>query len=310
MSDLRARIDPQLAPNLARLLELTHPRGFYGFGDLDVRRARFGEVMSLAARPARDEEVERTDRTVPGPAGHAGVGVRIYRPLTAHGELPGVYYIHGGGMMMGSLDSEDAGAAALTAAAGCVTVSVDYRLAPENPHPAPLEDCYAGLNWMVDNHIDLGVDPSRIAVYGSSAGGGRAAGTALLARDRGGPRLALQMLVHPMLDDRNVTPSSQAVLDLGCGTATRTWRPGVPCWARRPAARTSARMPRRPELTTFATFPRPSSMSGTSICSAMRSSPTPAGCRGPAYRWSYTSIRAPTTDSTSSHRNRTSHGEP
>ena len=91
---------------------------------------------------------------------------------------------------------------------GCVVVSVEYRLAPEHPHPAPVEDCYAGLVWTAKNAAELGIDPDRLAVGGLSAGGGLAAGTVLLARDRGGPALAFQLLVCPMLDDRNVTPSS------------------------------------------------------------------------------------------------------
>jgi acetyl esterase/lipase len=98
---------------------------------------------------------------------------------------------------------------------GAVVVSVEYRLAPEHPHPAPVEDCYAGLVWMTENAGELGVDPDRIAIYGGSAGGGLAAGTALLARERGGPKLCFQMLIYPMIDDRNETPSSNEIVDLG-----------------------------------------------------------------------------------------------
>jgi acetyl esterase/lipase len=98
-------------------------------------------------------------------------------------------------------------------------VSVEYRLAPEHPHPAPVEDCYAGLKWMVEHAVEIGVDPSRIALAGPSAGGGLAAATALVARDRGGPPLACQILIYPMLDDRNITPSSREFA-------------GIPGWSR------------------------------------------------------------------------------
>jgi acetyl esterase/lipase len=92
---------------------------------------------------------------------------------------------------------------------GAVVVSVEYRLAPEHPHPAPVEDCYAGLVWTAEHADELGIDPQRLLIYGGSAGGGLSAGTALLARDRGGPPLSHQILLCPMLDDRGITQSSQ-----------------------------------------------------------------------------------------------------
>jgi acetyl esterase/lipase len=88
-------------------------------------------------------------------------------------------------------------------------VNVEYRLAPEHPYPAPVEDCYAALRWMADNAAELGIDPARIAVGGASAGGGLAAGTVLMARDRGGPDVAFQLLAYPMLDDRDATRSAE-----------------------------------------------------------------------------------------------------
>jgi acetyl esterase/lipase len=121
---------------------------------------------------------------------------------------PALYHIHGGGMIVGHprwigddyLDwAEEFGA---------TLVSVDYRLAPEAPHPAPVEDCYAGLAWVAENATNLGIDADRIVIVGESAGGGLAAATTLLARDRGGPALAAQILLCPMLDDRNDTPSA------------------------------------------------------------------------------------------------------
>jgi acetyl esterase/lipase len=123
---------------------------------------------------------------------------------------PAVLYVHGGGMILGNVDLYDNVVAAYVSATGVPMLSVDYRLAPEYPHPAPVEDCFAGLEWLIDHAAELGVDPGRIAVMGDSAGGGLAAGVALLARDRGRP-LARQVLVYPMLDDRNLTPDPALV---------------------------------------------------------------------------------------------------
>ena len=111
-------------------------------------------------------------------------------------------------------------AAALTAAMLCaeigtVVVSVEYRLAPEHPPPAPVEDCYAGLVWTADNAAALGIDPDRLAIYGGSAGGGLTLGTALLARDRQGPALRFIMPIYPMIDDTNTTASSHEIVDVG-----------------------------------------------------------------------------------------------
>ena len=114
-------------------------------------------------------------------------------------------------MILGSVAQDDLTCRALAEQLSCVVVSVEYRLAPEHPHPAPVEDCYAGLAWMAEHAAEIGVDPTRIVVAGGSAGGGLAAATALVARDRGGPALAGQILIYPMLDDRNDTPSSEEV---------------------------------------------------------------------------------------------------
>ena len=123
---------------------------------------------------------------------------------------PAVVYLHGGGMLMGSLQMSDHYVAGHVAESGVPMLSVDYRLAPEHPHPTPVEDCYAALGWLYANSEELAVDPGRVAIMGDSAGGGLAAATALLARDRG-LRLAKQILIYPMLDDRNTTPDPQLV---------------------------------------------------------------------------------------------------
>jgi len=141
--------------------------------------------------------------------------VRIYRPVNVAGPLPGIYYIHGGGMILGDVAGEDGSAQLLCEQVGAVVVSVEYRLAPEHPHPAPVEDCYAGLVWTAKNAAELGIDPESLAIYGASAGGGLVLGCALLARDRIGPTLRFMMPIYPMIDDQNETPSSKEITDIG-----------------------------------------------------------------------------------------------
>jgi len=163
--------------------------------------------------PDRDD-VEKEDRKVPGPAGAPDVRVRIYRPVApADGSRPGVFEIHGGGFVTGSIEMMEPWCQVVAATVGAVVVSVEYRLAPEHPFPAGVEDCYAALCWTSANAAELGIDAARIAVAGQSAGGGLAAATALLARDRGGPPLRLQVLEIPELDDRLETASMRAFED-------------------------------------------------------------------------------------------------
>jgi acetyl esterase/lipase len=151
-------------------------------------------------------EVSRTDYSATSPDG-AAVALRWYVP-EGHDPAqagPAIVFLHGGGMIMGSLNQSDRFTAAYAAESRVPVLAVDYRLAPEHPYPHPVEDCYAGLAWLAAHAAELGVDPGRIALLGESAGGGLAAGTALLARDRG-PAVARQILVYPMLDDRNTVP--------------------------------------------------------------------------------------------------------
>jgi acetyl esterase/lipase len=162
----------------------------------------------LPARKPR-EDVTHEDVDIPGPAGSPNVRLRIYRPSAAEGILPCLYWIHGGGMAAGSVDADDWTCEGYAHELGCAVVSVEYRLAPEDPYPAPVEDCYAGLRWVAGHGARYGIDRRRVGVGGGSAGGGLAAAVVLLARDRGGPEIIFQLLVRPMLDDRNITPSSR-----------------------------------------------------------------------------------------------------
>ncbi|MFJ2606404.1 alpha/beta hydrolase [Streptomyces sp. NPDC091279] len=150
------------------------------------------------------------DREVPGPPGAPALSLLICRPTAPRtaGPLPVVYYVHGGGMIVGTNRSGVTVPLAWAKERDAVVVSVAYRLAPEHPDPAPIEDAYAGLLWTAEHAAELGADAGRILVAGTSAGGGLCAGLTLLARDRRGPALIGQVLLSPMLDDRNDTPSA------------------------------------------------------------------------------------------------------
>jgi acetyl esterase/lipase len=167
-----------------------------------------------AMPPPSDEDLRRggdfevTERLVPGPPGAPDVSLLICRPAGATTQLPAVYNTHGGGMIIGDNRVGVLQLLDWSQELQFVVVSVEYRLAPECPHPGPVEDCYAGLQWTAAHAEELGIDPDRIVVAGASAGGGLAAALALMSRDRGGPLLAGQLLMCPMLDDRNDTPSS------------------------------------------------------------------------------------------------------
>jgi len=168
------------------------------------------EAMLAALGEATGDpgDVERTAVEATAADG-ARVSLRWYEKA---GARPGsaVVYLHGGGMILGSVELYDSVVSTYVSRSGVPMLSVDYRLAPEYPHPVPVEDCFAGLLWLVANAGDLDVDPTRIAVMGDSAGGGLAAAVALLARDRG-VALARQLLVYPMLDDRTTTPDPALV---------------------------------------------------------------------------------------------------
>ena len=175
-----------------------------------AREMAEGLMGAMAAQVPEVSGVEVEDHWVAGPDGDPDVMVRVYTPSDLDPGAPALYWIHGGGMVMGKVAWNDADCKGWAADMRCVVASVEYRLAPEHPHPAPIEDCFAGLAWLVSNAESLGVDADRIAVGGASAGGGLAAALALVARDRG-VDIIYQQLICPMLDDRNITRSSHYV---------------------------------------------------------------------------------------------------
>jgi acetyl esterase/lipase len=191
--------------------------GLEAFGAFQVSSETLAAIRQFTfPTPELSDAVERVDHVV---SSDPPVVVRVHTiKRAAAGLRPCVYSIHGGGMVMGSFDMDDPRFDRWCPRFDCVGVSVEYRLAPETSYPGPLEDCYAGLRWVYEHAGDLGVDPDRIGIAGVSAGGGLAAGLALLARDRGEVPLRFQLLECPMLDDRQQTASSQ--LD------------GLPIWSR------------------------------------------------------------------------------
>jgi acetyl esterase/lipase len=209
----RDLIDPESREPLDQLLAVM-PGGFNAIPDIVARREAAAQMLAAIEVPP-NPNVTHEDRAVPGPEGAPDISVRIYRPVNATGTLPGVFFIHGGGMILGNVEGESAVAEQVAEQVGAVVVSVEYRLAPEDPHPAQSEDCYAGLVWMVGNAAELGFDPDRLAVYGGSAGGGLTIATVLLARDRGFPAIRFQMPIYPMVDHTNETASSHEITDIG-----------------------------------------------------------------------------------------------
>jgi len=185
-------LDPGLKLVLDQLAATPGPQ----LHELPVAEARaFFEQMQLPRPEVKIAEVE--DRKIPGPSG--ALSVRIYRPQ-AQKPLPALVYFHGGGWVIGSLETHDGSCRDLANRIGCVVVSVDYRLAPEARYPAAAEDCYAATQWVAENAKTLGVDAARIGIGGDSAGGNLTAAVALMARDRGGPALRHQLLIYPVTD--------------------------------------------------------------------------------------------------------------
>lgn len=204
-------LDPEVAAVLAPYMEhFAQPLGPEQLISILRMPSPFAPALSNDDL-RRDGAFIVEERLVPGPAGAPEISLLICTPDTARTPMPILYFIHGGGMVAGSNRSGLAQVIDWAQELEAVVVSVQYRLAPETPHPGPVEDCYAGLLWIAEHAEELGVDPTRIVVAGDSAGGGLSAAISLMARDRGGPALTGQMLLCPMLDDRATTVSAHQI---------------------------------------------------------------------------------------------------
>lgn len=210
--------DPQLVAGLATFEQMVS--GGITLDDIPATRTQLSSLIAeMGAQAPEIPGIVSNDHYAPGPDGAPEVMVRIYQPESRPDTLPALLWIHGGGYVLGDVEGDDLKAKGLTLALNAVVASVEYRLAPEHPFPAPLEDCYAALKWLANSADQFGINPARIAIGGASAGGGLAAGLGLLTRDRAEIDLCYQLLIYPMIDDTNV---EQAGPDL----------PDAPLWTR------------------------------------------------------------------------------
>jgi acetyl esterase/lipase len=212
--DVRDRVDPAYR-ELLQAAAAAPPVDWSNPAKVRADRA------AMMPPPPIPQGIDCVDHDAPAPEGAPTVKVRTYRATGATGATgavgaseekgaqPAIFWIHGGGYMGGTFEGQNDTASEWAADLGCTVASVEYRLAPEHPYPAPLEDCYAGLKWLISNADSLGVDPSRVIIAGGSAGAGLAAGLALLVRDRGELSISHQVLIYPMIDDTRTTASSQ-----------------------------------------------------------------------------------------------------
>ena len=221
-------VDAQVLAGLSALTEAVGETDPPPIGDIESRRAsghRMSDYVATTWQPVPGVDVDRHTLTT---ADGATVDLAWYHP-PANRPGSAVLYLHGGGMIFGLEHLGrvyDLAVRDYVATSGVPMLMVDYRIAPEHPHPTPVEDCYAALRWLADHAAALGVDPARIAVMGDSAGGGLAAGVCLLARDRGGPSVAQQLLIYPMLDDRTQSPDPELLPYL-----TWTYEDNITGWA-------------------------------------------------------------------------------
>ncbi|GKT46612.1 carboxylesterase NlhH [Colletotrichum spaethianum] len=206
----RPPYDPQLVAALGRITPFPKSKD----GIAEGRQLRATALAPAQAAVRKDEGLSVEDRTIPGPGGEICLVILQSRsPKTASGERPGIVFFHGGGMILGDAFLGIEPFARIAKELDAIVVSAEYRLAPEHPAPAPQDDCYATLVWTSEHVKELGIDPTRLMIAGVSAGGGLAAGAALRARDTGGPKLCAQLLVYPMLDDRDTGVSKKQFRD-------------------------------------------------------------------------------------------------
>lgn len=203
-----------LDPQVKELLQILQQMVGSPLSSLSPTEAR-KQAAQLRSKPLRPQAIERIENlTIPGPNGE--IPIRIYTPEVSE-NLPILVFFHGGGWVLGDLEAADPACRVVAASAGCMIVSVDYRLAPEHKFPAPVEDAYAATCWVAKNAENIGGNPHKISVVGDSAGGNLAAAVSLMARDRGQPSLASQILIYPVTSYGFDTESYQLYKQGDCG---------------------------------------------------------------------------------------------
>jgi acetyl esterase/lipase len=200
------RLDPEL-------LTVVKQVPVIDLSDIPSARVALHAVFAQINVAAPNAAIARSDHVVTGHGDHPPVKLRLFRPVSATGLLPCLYWIQGGGYVLTAPDLDDQYCEEIANTHQCAVISVDWRRAPEHPFPAASEDCYAGLTWAFNNADELRIDARRMVIGGASSGGGAAAGLALLVRDRKEFSIVHQLLIYPMLDDSNSTPSSKSVTD-------------------------------------------------------------------------------------------------
>ncbi|HXW35071.1 MAG TPA: alpha/beta hydrolase [Acidimicrobiales bacterium] len=208
------RLDPELAKALAAFPMEDEPSDWFKDPNvLALLRSTKSMLEATGSTLPRDEMVEVSDRTIEGGPGNDALRLRIYKQCEQGSGAPLLVFFHGGGFIIGDPELEESRCLRFASEAGCIVVSADYRLAPEHPYPAGLDDCYAALEWAAGNAKELGADAGMLAVGGNSAGGALAAAVAQRAHHKKGPRLSLQLLLYPVLDDRMTTKSMREFTD-------------------------------------------------------------------------------------------------
>ncbi|MCU1481304.1 MAG: lipase [Subtercola sp.] len=204
--DIRARLEPEMVATY----DAAPPTDVSNIVAAREGSARLAE--STKAVPP-DPAVKRTDHSIPGRGDAPSVWVREYRAVGHDEPLPALLWMHGGGHIMGHIETDDVVMEHIAKAVGCAVFSVDWRRAPEHPYPAAIEDSHTSVLALYERAAEFRIDPRRIAVGGKSSGAGLAAGVALLLRDRGEFTPRLQLLIYPMLDDRDATVSARSIVD-------------------------------------------------------------------------------------------------
>jgi acetyl esterase/lipase len=202
--------DPEIEAAMKPMRDILSVASKIPYGNVLARRTAIDEVQKRFNRPPFPDDVTTKDYQVAASNGQSIV-VRWFTQRDCQTTAgPAILFVHGGGMILGSVEMFQNGIASLVSMSGVPFAAVEYRLAPEHPHPTLVEDCYTGLTWLRDNAKALNIDPSRIGIMGESAGGGIAAGVTLMARDRKlTPPLAKSILIYPMLDDRNIVTNEE-----------------------------------------------------------------------------------------------------